>query len=208
MKITFTLTVLSALILSCSGESTNETDNAIASEITTTSSNAPTSDEDTQIEITFSSGTMKGTHVFKPDASNPMSQINVGYDDDISNLNASALVSEDGKHRLAIGRPFMGEATVGTHNAKEYTDNCGFFKLRALEGNTSYFIIRGNYQDCSKTEVTATGEWEEDMVYNRRGVVAKFSEMIELEISSEDGSTSVEVTEIQVIIKARESRLK
>ncbi|MDG1331175.1 MAG: hypothetical protein P8P74_02520 [Crocinitomicaceae bacterium] len=210
MKITITLTIMTALLLSCAGESDNavELSNSNPDTETNAQSDVPQSDDDTQVEITFSAGIMQGTHVFKPDDSNPMSQINVGYSDDVTNLNASGLISADGKHRLLINRPFMGEAEVGAQKAKKYTNDCGVFIITSLDESSSYDRIDGSYTNCSSTNVTAVGAWKESSVYNRRGVVAEYSDQAALEIRKKNGSEEAETIDVDVVFKARESRIK
>lgn len=203
---TFSLIMAIALCVSCSTETTTDISNPNTE--VAPSFDVPSSQNDTEIIIEFSSGTLKGIHVFKPEKSNPMSQINVGFSDNISNLNASGLISEDGKHRLAFGRPFSGEAAVGSQKANKNSDGCGFFIINPLDEQVGYQRIDGSYKNCSNTRITAVGDWEETTVYNRRGVVAQFKDNAEIEVRLEDGSTATEFVDIDVTIKARESRLK
>ena len=88
MKMTIALFFTASLFTACSnGEGTNAD---IASGNNTEvngSAPAPKSDKETEIELTFSSGIMKGTHLFKPEDSNAMSQINVGFSDKVSEAN-------------------------------------------------------------------------------------------------------------------------
>jgi hypothetical protein len=208
MKTIIALMVAATTFLSCSGESTTELSNSSAESENDSSADAPNSDKETEIEITFSSGILKGTHVFKPDPSNAMSQINVGFSDNVSNFSATGLVSSDDKYILVLTRPFHGEASVGTHKAKEYTNECGLFIITPKEGNGEIDRINGFYQNCTETNVSASGEWEEGSIYNRRGVVADFKDNARLEIQYKDAPEKIETSDVSVTIKARESRIK
>lgn len=209
MKITLALIVSAVVLLSCSGESSETTDVANSTESgTSSSSNVPKSDKETEIEITFSSGVLQGTHLFKPDETNPMSQINVGFSDNVSNLNASGLVSSNGKYTLVLTRPFHGEASKGNHKAKEYTNECGLFIITPTDESSAIDRINGYYEACTETTIPASGEWEEGSIYNRRGVVANYSDNARLEIQYKDAPEKIEKSEVTVTIKARESRLK
>lgn len=202
--------MLAVQLLSCSG---NEAKNEV--EVTQEPAAAepgledvPTSDKETSVELTFESGMLKGTHLFVPDNENRMSQVNVGFSDGVSNLNATGLISMDGKYRLLINRPFMGEASAGDHAAKKYTNDCGVFIITPLGSESEFTRIDGSYQNCTKTKVTGVGEWSEGTVYNRRGVTATYSDLIQMEITLTNGTPKSEQTTITVSFKARESRIK
>lgn len=208
MKTIVALLFSAALFMSCSEENTNSSTENNGSE-QTANATTPSSDKETEVEITFASGMLKGTHRFKTDRSNAMSQINVGFSDNVSNLSASGLISEDGEFRLVLTRPFQGEAAVGTYPAKEYTSDCGIFIITPVETEKHGFTkIYGSYENCTKTDITASGPWEEGSIYNRRGVVAHFSDKSRLEIQYDEAPEKVETSDITVTIKARESRLK
>jgi len=208
MKYGIAIVLMTGLIWGCSEEnSTVEIAGENADQPSETNKSVPISDDEVEVTVSFSSGTMAGTYVFKPADGDLMSQINVGFDLNVSTLSATKLVSEDGKHQLMITRPFEGEPTKGSHKAKMYSNDCGSFKFRSLSENGLYSTIRGTYKNCSNTTVSACGPWKDGHVYKSRGVVANFQDEVELEINSADGEVSVESTKIEVVFKGRDSRI-
>lgn len=158
------------------------------------------------IKITFDDGPLKGTHVFTPEKGNYLSQINLELFEGVSKLNASKLTSNDGFQIHYISRPFQGEARIGDHPAKEYTEGCGKLNFIDLKNNQSYKRINGDFKGCTPTNINGVGSWKKTVYKSKRSISGRFSDTIELEIIMDDGSKKVVKTKVSVEFSARESR--
>ncbi|WP_452598072.1 hypothetical protein [Pontimicrobium sp. MEBiC01747] len=160
------------------------------------------------LKITFNEGPLKGTHVFTPEKGNYTSQINLGFNKGISNINASKLVSESGIQIHYINKYFLGEATKGKHQAKTDTSGCGSLNFIDLQNNQSFHKIDGDFIDCSETTIKEVSAWETAIVKKRRTVSGSFSDKLEMKIRQDDGLETTINTTVNVVFKAIESRRK
>lgn len=158
------------------------------------------------LEITFYDGDFKGTHIFYPEKGNYMSQINLGYFEGVSKLNASKLVTDNGMQIHYINRHFKGEATLGKHNAKKYTSGCGSFNFIDLKNNQPYKKIDGDFSGCTSTTITKVNNWKKGIVKNKRTVSGNFTDTVTFKYRMDDGSKKTINTKVSVKFKAQESR--
>ena len=157
------------------------------------------------IKITFDKGPLKGTHVFTPEKGNYASQINLSFSDNISNINASKLVSESGFQIHYINRLFEGEPSFGN---KEGTSECGTLNFIDLQNNQSYRRIDGKYLGCTKTKITKVSTWEKGIYYSKRDVSGNFVARLSMEIVKDDQSKQEIETSISVEFTVKESKRK
>ncbi len=172
--------------------------------VTTLFANAQS--KDVYVEITFNSGTFKGTHKFTPEKGNYLSQINIEYFDGYSNLNASKLVAENGLQIHHFNRTFLGEANKGKHAAKQFTKGCGHLNFIDLQNTQSYKKVNSDFTGCNETTIDQVTEWKQGIVKKRRVVTGSFSDTVEFEFVMDDGSTTKETVEVSIEFKSNESR--
>ncbi len=162
--------------------------------------------KDFNLEITFNSGTFKGTYLFTPEKGNYASQINLEYFDGYENLNASKLVSDNGMQIHYINKTFLGEAHIGDHKAKSFTSGCGSLNFIDLDNTKSYKKVNGDFTGCQITNIKSVSEWKKGIVKKRRVVTGSFTDIVTFEIIMDDGSKKTETVEVTVNFKANESR--
>ncbi len=202
--------VLSLLLMSACGSENSYQENSASSSVPTRSKTTQNfTEKDNFVRITLSDGPWQGSQIFKSRADDLQSQINLGFDDGVSNFNARNLRSEDGQFEISyLTRPFVGEANVGTYPAKAYTKDCGLLRFSDLKNQQDYDRIDAKYLDCTETQITLSTEWEEGTVYNRRFVKGQFKDQLQLEIRDDQGEIKVVEYAVEVSFLVRESRLK
>lgn len=160
------------------------------------------------ITITFESGPLQGTHTFYPEKGNYLSQANLEFFKGSSNVNASKLITEDGFQIHYINRHFMGEASKGTHNTKEFTSGCGSINFIDLNNTKSYKRIDGDFTGCTSTTITSVSDWKDGIVKKRRTVSGNFEDTVTLKIRMDDDTEKTIETKVKVEFRVNESRRK
>lgn len=192
------------LAISCKENKTSKENTASQEPV----KNTDLSIEDLSITITFKEGLLKGTHTFYPEKGNYASQINIGLTDDISNLNASKIVTNKGIQLHYITRQFIGETKIGTHNAKKGTNGCGNLNFIDLKNTKNYNKINGNFSGCTTTSITQVSKWKSGTVYDKRIVAGSFTDTVVFDITMDDDSKKTETTEVTVNFIAKDLRRK
>lgn len=219
-KIVYSATLL--LVSMACGNATSETNTtevevATPSADNSTEKNAPqkdggaaTSHKETYIELTMSSGPLKGTHRFLPKKGDFLSQINFEVYEGVGKMSGQALVAENNPDLILefFTRPFDGAASLGAHEAHHYTKDCGLLKFRNEGFSYTFQHIRGEYLDCTTTTVQDVSAWKEGPVKKRRGVLGYFKDRYNAEVTLKDGSTSKEAIDLEMTVNAIESILK
>lgn len=163
--------------------------------------------KDVYIEITFNSGTFKGTHKFTPEKGNYMSQVNIKFFEGESNLNASKLVAENGLQIHYISRTFLGEATKGNHKAKTSTTGCGSLNFIDQKETKPYNRVDGIFKNCENVDIQSVTDWKKGIVKQRRIIEGNFTDTVKFEFPMDDGTKKTETAEVSIKFMANESRM-
>lgn len=194
------------MITSCKENSSNQT-NVTATSIKS-STKTELSNEKPSITITFESGIFEGTYTFYPDKKDYGSQINIGLNDGISNLNTTKIIAKNGMQVHYITRPFIGESNIGSYKAKKYTDGCGHFNFIDLKNTKEYNRIDGDFSGCTETVIDQVGKWKSGTIYNKRLVSGHFTDTVVFDIEMDDGPKKSETTKVKVKFVANDLRRK
>ncbi|TXE12749.1 hypothetical protein FUA26_02830 [Seonamhaeicola algicola] len=157
------------------------------------------------VEITFNKGSFMGTHLFKPEKGNYLSQINVEFFDGYSNINASKLVTENGLQIHHFNRTLLGNTDKGSHDAKMFTKGCGHLNFIDVKNNMPYKRVDSDFVGCNKTLIKETTPWKDGVVKKRRLVSGSFQDTVQFEFTMDDGSKKQETVDVVIKFKANQS---
>jgi hypothetical protein len=201
-----TLIYLAAFILlsTCSKEETPKTaQNTKQNTEHTTSINSKTKP---YIKLTFKDGILKGTHYFSPPKGNYLSQVNIGFHENVSTLNSSKIITANGLQIHTISRAFEGEVAQKKHMAKRYTEGCGNLNFIDLENKQPFKRIDGVFTGCSTTEIVNISPWKKGVVKYRRKIFGKFTDTVQLVITKKDASKETITTVVEGEFLANQSK--
>lgn len=215
-----TLTFALLLMVGCSssGEESNMTDAPISK------TSKEYSKKDLFVKVTFSDGPLKGTHKFIKDKSGAISSLQVTYSDETSknerqrntsSLRSAALISEDGKLRMAfLNRYFSGGITKGKHepyfiinSSKE--KECSKFQILDAADNYDFSRMQSDNNSCNSVEIIGFSDWKEGTIYNRRAVEGRFTDSFDLLFRGKNGKQDVKLScDILVEFNVVQQKLK